>query len=92
MSNYTESTMNNTVRPIFSPEPEQGLHASTIESRPRLLKVKEVASWTKLSVSHIYTLSRQDLFPKPRKLTANSSVWLESDIVEWMNDRLGLNG
>lgn len=61
------------------------------QSAPKLLKVNEVASMTKQSISNIYTLARNGKFPPPRKLTENSSVWLESEIVDWISQRLELN-
>ncbi|NCN43843.1 MAG: hypothetical protein CO158_10725 [Piscirickettsiaceae bacterium CG_4_9_14_3_um_filter_43_564] len=63
----------------------------TYQSAPKLLKIDEVAKITKQSKTNIYTLARNGKFPPPRKLTANSSVWLESEIVEWINQRLGFN-
>ncbi len=56
----------------------------------KLLRISEVASLTTISKQHIYTLARAGNFPKARKLGANTSVWLESEVVEWINNRLGL--
>ena len=59
---------------------------------PRVLRPQELPAYVKLSLSHIYALARKGEFPKPRKLTENTSVWLESEVLEWMNERIGLNG
>jgi len=56
----------------------------------KLIRAKEVAKKVTLSVSHIYRLARDGKFPKPRKLSANTSVWLEEEVEQWINERLGL--
>ncbi len=57
---------------------------------PKLLRVKQVAEITSISTSYLHTLARNGKFPKPKKLTENTSVWLESEVYEWINDRLGI--
>lgn len=61
------------------------------QTTPKLLKFREVAELTKQSVTNVYTLARKGEFPKPRKLTANSTVWLESEVIDWINRRLGID-
>lgn len=56
----------------------------------KLIRISEVSELTTISKQHIYTLARNGNFPKARKLGANTSVWLESEVVEWINNRLGL--
>lgn len=62
----------------------------TGQAQFKLIKIGEVSELTTISKSHIYTLARQGKFPKARKLTENSSVWLESEVIEWMQKRLGI--
>ncbi|WP_044410442.1 helix-turn-helix transcriptional regulator [Thiomicrospira microaerophila] len=69
-----------------------GAYSADTLSRLRVMRAKQVHELTKISIPHIYKLARDGGFPKPRKLTANTSVWLESEVLEWMNERLGLNG
>lgn len=57
----------------------------------KLIRIGEVSNLTTISKSHIYTLARQGKFPKPRKISVNTSVWLESEILQWMEQQLGLN-
>lgn len=57
----------------------------------KLIRISEVSKLTTISKSHIYTLIRQGEFPKPRKLGANTSVWIETDVLQWMADQLGLS-
>ena len=56
----------------------------------KLIRISEVSNLTTISKSHIYTLARQGKFPKPRKISENTSVWLESEILNWMEDKLGI--
>ncbi len=53
----------------------------------QILKLKEISSLTKLSSSTIYRLVQAGEFPKPIKLAAHASGWLESDIEDWIQAR-----
>ncbi|MDX1346967.1 MAG: AlpA family phage regulatory protein [Thiomicrorhabdus chilensis] len=57
----------------------------------KLIRISEVSNLTTISKSHIYTLARQGKFPKPRKISVNTSVWLESEILQWMEEQLGIS-
>lgn len=57
------------------------------ESR-KFLRIGEVAERTTFSKPHIYTLIRQGKFPKPIKLSANTSAWLESEVNAWLEARV----
>lgn len=63
---------------------------NTARPAQKLLRIRGVSELTGYSASHIYTLARQGHFPTPRKLGPNTSVWLESEIIDWINERLGL--
>lgn len=54
----------------------------------KLLRIGEVANRTTFSKPHIYTLIRQGKFPKPVKLSINTSVWLESEVDSWLESRI----
>jgi len=62
------------------------------EDNRNLLRIGEVSKRTTISKPHIYTLIRQGNFPKPIKLTVNTSVWLESDIDAWIDSRINEQG
>ena len=64
----------------------------TPPENPELIRIGEVSELTTISKSHIPTLARQGKFPKSRKLGANTSVWLKSEVIQWIKDRLGLDG
>ena len=53
----------------------------------QILKLKEISSLTKLSSSTIYRLVQAGKFPRPIKLAAHASGWLESDIENWIEAR-----
>ena len=53
----------------------------------QILKLKEISSLTKLSSSTIYRLVQAGEFPRPIKLAAHASGWLESDIEDWIQAR-----
>ena len=53
----------------------------------QILKLKDVVAFTKLSSSTIYRLTKTGDFPKPIKLAAHASGWLESEINDWILER-----
>ena len=53
----------------------------------QVLKLKDVITQTTLSSSTIYRLVQAGEFPKPIKLAAHASGWLESDIEDWIESR-----
>jgi prophage regulatory protein len=42
----------------------------------------------KYSRQHLYRLINRELFPRPVKLGAGSNAWLESEIDEYLRDRV----
>lgn len=60
------------------------------QGNPELIRIDKVSELTTISKSHIHTLARQGKFPKSHKLGANTSVWLKSDVIQWINDKLGV--
>ena len=54
----------------------------------RILKAKEVAERTSISIPHIRRLARDGKFPEPIPLTENRSGWLEVDVDEWISERV----
>ena len=55
---------------------------------PNILRIKQVIAKTGLSRSVVYDLVKEGTFPKQVKLAKRSSGWLESEINEWINDRV----
>lgn len=57
-----------------------------------LLRLNEVLQRVKLGKSTVYKMISRGEFPAPKQLTANRSVWLESDIEQWLEYRLARGG
>lgn len=54
----------------------------------RLISIKDVTHKTSLARSTIYKYLQQDAFPRPASLGANKVAWLESEVDEWIKERL----
>ena len=55
----------------------------------KFLKVDEVMATTTLSRSSIYRMISEGKFPKQHQIGDKRSVWLKSDIEDWMQQQLG---
>lgn len=51
----------------------------------KLLKAKDVAERTSISVPHIRHMAREGSFPKPIQISANRFAWSEQDVDEWID-------
>ena len=57
-----------------------------IESSPeRLLRLPEVISQTGLNRNSIYQIED---FPKPMKIGARATAWVQSEVQEWIKTRI----
>ena len=54
----------------------------------RFLKLKEVMALTALGRSSIYKFMNEDRFPQSVSLGDRAVAWVESEIEEWMHERL----
>lgn len=50
----------------------------------RILRKSEVLARTGLSRTSMYRLAQEGKFPRPLKLGARASGWLESEVSAWM--------
>ena len=55
----------------------------------RLIKLKEVIDKTSLGRSTIYEFMTKGTFPKQVSLGAKSVAWLESEVDDWIMERIG---
>ncbi|MBB1456903.1 AlpA family transcriptional regulator [Pseudoalteromonas sp. SG43-5] len=55
----------------------------------RLIKLKEVIQKTSLGHSSIYKFIAEGTFPKQVSLGAKSVAWVESEVDDWIMERLG---
>ncbi|MBB1410569.1 AlpA family transcriptional regulator [Pseudoalteromonas sp. SG44-17] len=54
----------------------------------RLIKLKEVIQKTSLGHSSIYKFIAEGSFPKQVSLGAKSVAWLESEVDEWIEEKV----
>lgn len=52
---------------------------------PRLIRLPEVRRLTGLSRSTIYSMIDAGSFPRQRKITPTIAVWLEADVLAWID-------
>ncbi|WP_116964340.1 helix-turn-helix transcriptional regulator [Fastidiosibacter lacustris] len=53
-----------------------------------IIKLPLVVEKTSLSTASIYRLAKVGKFPAPVKLSERSSGWLESDVNQWIDNRI----
>ena len=58
----------------------------------RYLKTKNVLDIVPYSLSHIWRLERQGLFPKRVHLGANRIAWVATEIEDWLSSKLAERG
>ncbi|WP_300493169.1 AlpA family transcriptional regulator [uncultured Methylophaga sp.] len=54
----------------------------------QILKLPDVIKITGLARSTVYKLINENRFPKQIKLTSFSSGWLQSEISQWIDERI----
>ncbi|MEH6556048.1 MULTISPECIES: AlpA family transcriptional regulator [Pseudoalteromonas] len=62
---------------------------TNLRNSTRLIKLKEVIQKTSLGHSSIYKFISEGTFPKQVSLGAKSVAWLESEVDDWIMERLG---
>jgi len=55
-----------------------------------IIRLPDVIKVTALSRSAIYDLIAKGKFPKQIKLTTRSSGWLQSEVEQWIDERIAL--
>ena len=55
---------------------------------PNILRLSQVEARTGLSGSYIYNLMSYGAFPRPIKLGPRAVGWVESDINDWLMERI----
>ena len=58
-------------------------------TRSRLMRLPEVVQMTGVSRSTIYRWMENGEFPRQISLGANTVAWLESDVEDWIQRRIG---
>ncbi|MBE0625477.1 MAG: AlpA family transcriptional regulator [Burkholderiales bacterium] len=62
--------------------------AQTIQREPAFLRRKQVETRTGLSRSTIYQYIKDGVFPKPVLLGPRAVGWLESEVSDWIAERV----
>lgn len=60
----------------------------TVGTAPRLLRRQEVEYRTGLSRSALYRAIQEGRFPRPLRLSKQTTVWPETLVNEWINQQL----
>ena len=55
---------------------------------PRLIRLDKVLEITTLSAPTIYRQIAKGQFPKQRKISERSTRWVESEVIEYINDKI----
>lgn len=71
---------------------KQLLQAKQNQDKARLIRLREVMRKTGLSRSYVYALAQKGQFPKPVKLSERSSAWIESEVQNWIDERIQQRG
>lgn len=56
--------------------------------RDRMLRLPQVEQVTGLKKSAIYELARTGRFPRRIRLSARATAWAESEVLQWIQDRI----
>ena len=67
---------------------EQAPESNPSITHVQFLRRPAVEKLTGLPRSSIYKLMEAGEFPKPVKLSAQAVAWLESEVLDWMNQRI----
>jgi len=78
----------NSTNGICHPHPDKNLIAPPLAAVDPVLRWPEVAKLVPISRSHAHFLATQGQFPRPIKLGARASGWLQSEIRQWLADRV----
>ena len=57
----------------------------------RLIRLPEVQHLTGLSKSLIYSLIKQNKFPKQVELNARTAAWIYSEVLDWCERKIELS-
>lgn len=72
--------------PQALPGPSSALRPQV--KRDRLLPLPDVEALTATKKSTIYKLISEDRFPPPVRITARRVAWVESRVLQWVQERI----
>lgn len=56
----------------------------------RLIRLLEVMKMTSLPKSTLWEEIKKGNFPQPAKISSRSRVWLESEVITWIESKIAL--
>ena len=59
------------------------------DESPSVIDIDEVCSLCRMAKSSIYAMVRKGTFPSPIKMSSRRSVWVYSEIIQYINAKLG---
>jgi prophage regulatory protein len=62
--------------------------SNEVSNKENLLRLDQVRARTGLSRSTIYAYIQDKKFPRPIFISARCVAWMESEIDEWINERI----
>lgn len=54
----------------------------------RFLRIKQILEIVPIGRSTVWKMVSEGRFPRPLKLSERCTVWRETDVQQWMNDRI----
>ena len=83
------TTMSSNPEYRFSTFPTQSSTALASDAAaPRFLRLSQVIEMTGVGKTFIYTHMEKGSFPKQIQISPRTVVWLEQDIIDWMQQKI----
>ena len=60
-----------------------------IDNQPRVLRMKQLASYTSLSRAYIYQKINEGEFPPGHMISQGIRAWQKSEVDKWLDERMG---
>lgn len=59
-----------------------------MKNQTRILRIEDVCLRTALSRSQIFRMVKSRVFPQPVKLCLRASGWVDSEVEQWIQERI----
>ena len=59
---------------------------------PQVFRMKQLVSYTSLSRGYIYEKINEGTFPPGHMISPGVRVWKESEIIQWIDNKIGRSG
>lgn len=85
---YPAGTFRTDPEPVFNRTRVTPMTSDKVESKPFLIRLGHVRTRTGLSRSTLYAYIREGRFPAPIPISDRCVAWVESEIDQWIADRI----